>query len=235
MQTVLLSQHDKRKTEIIDCAAALFLNEGYEKTSVQKIINTLGIAKGTFYHYFKSKLDLLNQFTERESGKILLTLNELVARKEIGIVEKFNTYFQIAMNWKIENWDLLVVYLKDSGQRENRIVFETLLESNIRAAVPSLLVMVYEGIEQGYFKTDYPEFTAEALFRFGAVVTDILRPLILESRTKKEGFERFMNIMEFYQDTIEKMLGAEKGVFKIFNRNTLNSIFENSSSQNEEK
>ena len=67
MESVLSSRHDKRKNEIFDCAGELFYTEGYEKTSIQQIIDKLGIAKGTFYHYFSSKFDLLNQLTLKES------------------------------------------------------------------------------------------------------------------------------------------------------------------------
>lgn len=234
MESVSLSQHDKRKNQIIDCAAALFFRDGYENTSVQKIIDTVGIAKGTFYHYFNSKIDLLNQFTKRESEKILKALDNIVERKDLNIIDKFNSYFKIAMNWKVENWDLIIIYIKDSGRIDNRIVFETLLESNIKAAQPSLQIMVNEGVEQGYFNTDYPDLVAETIFRFGAVVTEILRPLINNSSSRREGFEHFLRILEFYQNTIEKLLGADKGIFKTFDREQMENIFSKSSSGDEE-
>ena len=229
MESGSVSQHDKRKNEIIDCAAALFMSENFEKTSIQKIINTLGIAKGTFYYYFKSKMDLLNQFTLRESRKILKMLDEIVERKDLNIIEKFNKYFETAMSWKVENWDILLIYIKHSGISENRIVYETLLENNIKLALPSILLMVNEGIDKGYFKTDYPDLAAEAIFRFGAAVTDQLRPLILNSSTKEEGFNNFLRIMDFYQGTIEKILGTDRGIFKIFDREKLENIFYNPS------
>ncbi len=229
METLSVSQHDKRKNEIIDCAAALFFRGSYEKTSVQKIIDTLGIAKGTFYHYFDSKFDLLNQFTLRESRKILKQLNSIVERTDIDIVDKFNSYFDIAVNWKMENWELLLIYIKSSSIEENRIVYQALLESNIKIAKPSILLMINEGIEKGFFKTDFPDLAAEAIFRFGGAVTDLLRPLILESRTGEEGFRDFLRIMDFYQDTVEKILGAEKGLFKIFDREKISGIYSRSS------
>lgn len=227
------SQHEKRKNEIIDCAARLFFQESYEATSVQKIIDTLGIAKGTFYYYFKSKIDLLNQFASRKSRSILDQLDAVVARKDINTVDKFNTYFDIAMSWKVENWDLILIYIKHSGLNENSIVYKTLLESNIQTALPSLLIMIQEGIDQGYFHTDFPDLVSEAIFRFGAAITDQLRPLILASKSKREGFDCFIRIMEFYQDTIEKMLGADKGLFKIFDSEKLEKIYHDSSSSDE--
>jgi AcrR family transcriptional regulator len=43
-----------RRTEILDVAQSLFYRKGYEPTSVQDIITEIGIAKGTFYHYFSA-------------------------------------------------------------------------------------------------------------------------------------------------------------------------------------
>ena len=178
-------------------------------------------------------MDLLNHFTLRESRKILKLLDEIVARKDMNTIEKFNSYFETAMSWKVENWDILLVYIKHSGLSGNKIVYETLLENNIKLALPSIILMVNEGIEEGYFRTDYPDLAAEAIFRFGAAVTDQLRPLILNSRTKKEGFHQFLRIMDFYQDTIEKILGAEKGLFKIFNREKIITVYQKSSGHEE--
>ena len=62
----IVKEHEERKNELLDAAQALFYQNGYETTSVAKIIDSVGIAKGTFYHYFKSKTDLLDQIVERQ-------------------------------------------------------------------------------------------------------------------------------------------------------------------------
>ncbi|MGB2578599.1 AcrR family transcriptional regulator [Elusimicrobium simillimum] len=64
-QTKTTIKHDKRKNEILDIAENLFTTKGYEKTTVENIINTAVIAKGTFYHYFKSKEELLDAIIMR--------------------------------------------------------------------------------------------------------------------------------------------------------------------------
>ena len=56
----IVKEHDERKNEIIDTASHIFAQKGYDKTSVNDILNAIGIAKGTFYHYFKSKEEVLD-------------------------------------------------------------------------------------------------------------------------------------------------------------------------------
>jgi AcrR family transcriptional regulator len=51
------------KAQILEVAWGLFLEKGYENTTVDEIINTCNISKGGFYHYFNSKDDLLKHLS----------------------------------------------------------------------------------------------------------------------------------------------------------------------------
>ena len=51
-----VKEPDVRRNEILDVAQQFFYTKGYEQTSVHDIIDQIGIAKGTFYHYFGSKV-----------------------------------------------------------------------------------------------------------------------------------------------------------------------------------
>ena len=63
---------------ILDASFRLFMNKGYEHTSIQDIINRLGgLSKGAIYHHFKSKEDILLAVTNRmteESNRILAAI-----------------------------------------------------------------------------------------------------------------------------------------------------------------
>ncbi len=50
---------DRKRARILQAASDLFVESGYRKTSVDKVARRAGIAKGTVYLYFKSKVDLL--------------------------------------------------------------------------------------------------------------------------------------------------------------------------------
>jgi AcrR family transcriptional regulator len=53
-----------RKRELVDAAIDLFAEKGYEHTSVDDIINRVGVTKGAFYYYFKSKEQVMEEFDE---------------------------------------------------------------------------------------------------------------------------------------------------------------------------
>ena len=47
-----------KRESLLDSAFSLFINNGFSKTSISDIVNNAGVAKGTFYLYFKDKYDI---------------------------------------------------------------------------------------------------------------------------------------------------------------------------------
>lgn len=56
---------------MLDAAFQLFTDQGLTKTSISDIVNRSGVAKGTFYLYFKDKYDIRNKLVAHESRKLL--------------------------------------------------------------------------------------------------------------------------------------------------------------------
>ena len=54
-----MKKGELRRQEILDTAERLFLSRGYEQTSVQDILDEMGLSKGGFYHHFDTKMALL--------------------------------------------------------------------------------------------------------------------------------------------------------------------------------
>jgi AcrR family transcriptional regulator len=51
----LTSQGRERKQQLVDCAAQLFAERGFEETRIRDIVDAAGVAKGLFYWYFENK------------------------------------------------------------------------------------------------------------------------------------------------------------------------------------
>ena len=47
--------------KILDIAGRLFMEKGYDRTSIQDIVNELGMSKGAVYHHFQSKEEIFNR------------------------------------------------------------------------------------------------------------------------------------------------------------------------------
>ena len=59
-------EHARKRQEIFDASVHLFLNKGFNETSMREIAAAAGIGKATLYDYFKTKDDILLSFFERE-------------------------------------------------------------------------------------------------------------------------------------------------------------------------
>jgi AcrR family transcriptional regulator len=69
------------KTRILQEAARIFTEKGYEGASMQDLAQALGLSKAALYHHFRSKEEILYQIS-------LLALSELLARGERALEEK---------------------------------------------------------------------------------------------------------------------------------------------------
>ncbi len=71
MRSIIISKIQEKKSEkenkILKSAYKLFTEKGINSTSIQDIVDDAGIAKGTFYLYFKDKYDLQNKLIIKKS------------------------------------------------------------------------------------------------------------------------------------------------------------------------
>lgn len=66
----LENNKQQKRTSILDTAFKLFTTQGVSKTSIAEISQKAGIAKGTFYLYFKDKYDIRNKLISHEASKL---------------------------------------------------------------------------------------------------------------------------------------------------------------------
>ena len=79
----------KRKQDsLLNTAFDLFVTKGINKTSISEIVNTAGVAKGTFYLYFKDKYDLRNKLISHKSSKLFEAASNALAETDITDFEE---------------------------------------------------------------------------------------------------------------------------------------------------
>ena len=89
---------------ILDVAFRLFMEKGYEHTSIQDIIDHLcGLSKGAIYHHFKSKEDILVAVSDRmtaESNQMLAVIRD---RSDLSGKEKLKTIFRESISRPVQD------------------------------------------------------------------------------------------------------------------------------------
>src|SRR5690625_3673468 len=79
---------NERRDEILDVAENLFITKGYAHTTVEAIIQEIGIAKGTFYYYFSSKEDVMNAVVIRIVDRVVQDAMRIVKDTQLNAPEK---------------------------------------------------------------------------------------------------------------------------------------------------
>ena len=152
-------KHEERKNEILDISEMLFATKGYVKTTVNDILQLIGIAKGTFYYYFQSKEEVMNEIVMRFIGIGVGDAKAIASDPNLNAQEKI---FQIIMP-KNESTTQKKHILEQLHQVNNAEMHQKSLVETILKLTPIIVEIVEQGIKEGSFKTPYPREVVEFL------------------------------------------------------------------------
>jgi len=221
----IIKEHDERLNELLDVGQQLFFQKGYELTSVNDIIEKVGVAKGTFYHYFKSKDDLLDKLIDRWTHLTMARLeNQVMNQEKLNAVEKLNLFFTTIRDFKVENLELMKVLLLVLYQDENLLLRHKLVKKSIEHLIPYLVEILKQGAEDETFKIENVEDTAEFIFSIYQNMADILVHLLLEAEEKPENIDKLENKLKVYERSLEKILGAKADSISIVDKRIIESF-----------
>jgi AcrR family transcriptional regulator len=222
----ITKEYHERKNELLDAAQELFFIKGYKQTSIESIIKKIGVAKGTFYYYFKSKEDLMDKLVKRMTNQILIEIKKITERTDLDAHAKLNRAYITTRNVKLENMDLIKLYLKALYKDENIILRHKIYMSNVDLLVPEFAKIIQQGVEEKVFNTPFPRKAARLIFEVAQILSDSSAKLLLEIDENPEIIEKFEKEIDIYEDGIERIIGAKKGSINIVDRRTLRNILE---------
>ena len=74
---------DVKEKSLLASAFELFTEKGFKETSIQEIVDNAGVAKGTFYLYFKDKYEIQNKLISKKSRELFNSAINYVNKKNI--------------------------------------------------------------------------------------------------------------------------------------------------------
>lgn len=184
----------ERKEKLLQIAYELFLKRGYEAVSVDDIIAEAGIAKGTYYYYFKSKEETLEEVIDRmiekeeAKARMLLEMPIPIPQKIVGIMSSFRP--------DEKEQDIV----NTLNQKKNVVMHDKVNNKIIERAVPLLTKVVEEGNREGIVHCDYVE--------------ERIRMLLILSIQLFDGNMAGEGSVKVFIDVAEKILGVSKGTLQ---------------------
>ena len=188
-----------RKKEIIEVAEKLFVEVGYDKTSVEAIILRAGIAKGTFYHYFKSKKELLANIVEQIGLEMQSFYTSVLVTEDLSAIEKLKLMLRGPEKNSISSRPVMEVLHKV----ENRMLQEQLNVQAIQIIAPLLGKAVEQGNKEGVFQAKNPEEIAQILIASSQ--------FLLDSGLFNWEPEKQLKLLQTLQSIFELVVGVKPG------------------------
>lgn len=87
MKAKVLENKRIKEEKLLASALELFSTHEIKDITIQEIVDKAGVAKGTFYLYFKDKYDIQNTLIHKESAKLFLNANQKVEDMNISDFE----------------------------------------------------------------------------------------------------------------------------------------------------
>lgn len=224
-------QHDKRREEIIQTAAQLFFGHGYDNTSIAQIIDAVGIAKGTFYHYFGTKDDLLAELVENRIAGVMQQLRAIARDRSLTGHQKLTRYFLSAGAWKADNREIMLSALYVLYRDENTMLLKRLQRRSLEAITPEIASMIQQGIDEGEFDTEDAGLCAEYILGAWAAVGEVSSRTLLATRADPASVDELRRRLDFAESAMNRVLGSRAQPVRFYERATLQRMFGDSRGQ----
>ena len=181
---------------ILEVSEKLFREQGYEKTSIQDILNELKMSKGAVYHHFKSKKEILDAIEIQAHKANMRHLKKLV-KEATGVngKEKLSqVFFKQILSQEFDASDVELM----KAHLDPHIILSDMKE--VPGAAEFLLELVEEGMADGSITTEHPNEVLEVFF----VLLSIWINPIIYPRSREEAKKRVS-----YLQLVMKNMGVD--------------------------
>lgn len=200
--------HNTKKNELVEIAEKLFVDKGYEETSIDDILNASGLSKGGFYHYFKSKEEVLAESINNFADSLLKDLEPIIEDSELNALEKLNRFMEKKVasqkqKTEIINYSSMLMKSDFTLYKSCIVIAQKYIEPFAR--------IIEQGVKESVFKVEFPRETADILIR---AVTSVPQSMFfneyMEDKAKSSKYQASL------EEIMARALGIESKKLRIF-------------------
>lgn len=218
--------HAIRRDAFIDAAQRLIGAKGYDRMSVQDVLDELGTSKGAFYHYFSSKSSLLEAVIERMVDTGMARFGPVVTDPDRSALEKFDGLFGGIAAYKAEQRDLIFGFMHVWLSDENSVVREHFRRGLVGRLESLMATIVRQGVAEGVFTVTSPDATARVLVSMLQGMNEDATGLFMDLLAGSVSFEHLETRLAAYIEAIERILGAPRGALRFADSSTIRDWYQ---------
>ncbi len=202
-----------RRAELLDCAQRLFMEKGYERTTINDVIAATGLSKGAFYHHFRAKEDLLEAITTRFGQQAVARVAGVQEDNSLNALERINRLLTLTREWKIEHLSELRATFTTLLRPENEVLYHRIVGAVFAVMAPTVTAIIEQGTREGMFDVLDARATAEAVLG----MNDGRRVVVVAAMDRADRGDvdgavgLLMQRVRAEEAVIERLLGLRRG------------------------
>ena len=154
---------DQRRMELMNAARELFIEQGYEQTTMSNIAKRANVAQGTSYIYFSSKQEILMAIMREMLGTLAEAIQTLAERTALPAPMILRQAMNHCLTLVSQETPLVEAVLL----RANYSLPSQLLEQIAPTLLPIITSIIEKGVREGSMKVTHPRLAADFLWTVG--------------------------------------------------------------------
>ena len=219
-------KNPERRQELMAAAQHLFYFKGYENTSINDIINTVGVSKGAFYHHFDSKMAVLEAIVAQMMDQAVADLQEIIADETLTAISKWQKAVRLSYRWKLEKEAEIIEVGRILRADENILLHHRLRTEWLKISVQEVTKIIDQGVTEGVFNVVQIPETAAFLLTVISSLNDEVGDLIANHEEFNDPTTLALRKFSAMQTAVERLLGASTGSIPIIDEEALITLFD---------
>ncbi len=225
-RTVNLPVHKVRRDAFLDVAQGLIQTKGYDRMSIQDVLDELEASKGALYHYFDSKEALLDGVVERFADAGMAAAAPILNDPNLPALRKLEKFLGGIASFKAEQKELVLAIMEVWNSDGNALAREKVRRLSAARLKPVLVQVIRQGIDEGTISAGSPEETARVLLYLAQGYQELAVEHFLGRQAGTIGFDTVLRAYAAFTEAFERILGVPKGSVTLADEATLRYWFE---------
>lgn len=212
-----------RKLEFVMTALELFYRKGYDNTTINDIVDEMGLSKGAFYHYFESKDDVIVSIARVFTDKAVSIVRSILDRTDLSALEKMNAAIISINELKFSERQRRSKFKAVIGNAQNLKLQDRVIRSIRQDIVPLVRELIDAGVEEDVFgdpvdSLELADFFLNTIHSLNTAVDQLENELCDEADPldRQEFQVRLEQKVRFYQVLLERIFQLRDGTVDLY-------------------